>query len=249
MKRITPLLLALIVSGFCQAQEETQQPGKESKAYHESRQKMTTPPYGLEKVRSLLPKIREVPDKDDEDGSTRALSAKTYESLSVREKFTYNMIHEESYHQNCYIFETSLDEEKKVFAELPGTPGEGGWSDRQTKFFKDNKDSVIFLMTESIGRAHYVGLNYKHVIVDINATEMIPTLISTYQLQRKDHDILTVLLLLLLNNKYPPFMSSSSYHKLYGADVTRYESYLVCNTANQDLIIQRATDFYKGLHP
>jgi len=248
MKKIMPLLLVLLVCTVCRAQDEEHLPGKASEAYHKSRQKSTTPPYGIQKVRSLTSKIKDVPEKDNEDAGERALSEKSYASLSLREKFTYNMIQGESYFQNCDAFLPSLDEEKKIYARLPRTFDDASWSDRQKKFFKDNRDSVIGLMTESIGRTHYVGLNYKHVIVDINATEMIPFLIGIYQEQRKDHDILTTLLLLMLNNKYPPFMASPSYKKLYADEGDSYGAFLIGNTANQDLIIQRATDFYNGLH-
>jgi hypothetical protein len=248
MKKITPFLLLIAVSLIGRAQDETEKrPSTASQAYHESRQKTTTPPYGLEKIQSLLPKMKDVPDKDNEDEGTLALTEKTYASLSLPEKFTYNMIHGESYFQSCDAFLPYLEEEKKVFARLPPLFSEQGWSKRQTKFFLDNKDSVILLMTASINRTHYVGLNYKQVIVDINATSMIPLFIDIYKLKRNDHDILTVLLLLMLNNAYPPFVSSTSHHKLYASEGSSYSAYLICNTANQDLIIQRATDFYNGL--
>jgi hypothetical protein len=102
-------------------------------------------------------------------------------------------------------------------------------------------------MTASIGRSHRVGINYKHVIVKINATEMIPLLISTYNIDKKDHDLLTVLNLLMLNNKYQPFMTSESYRKLYAKEDSRWEAHLTFNDANEALIIQRATEFYDGL--
>jgi hypothetical protein len=248
MKKITPFLLLIPVSLIGRAQDETEKkPSAASQAYHESRQKTTTPPYGLEKIQSLLPKMKDVPDKDGSDEGTEALTEKTYTSLSLPEKFTYNMVHGESYFQSCYAFLPYLDEEKKIFARLPPLFGDQGWSKRQKNFFLDNKDSVILLMTAGINRTHYVGLNYKHVIVDVNATSMIPLLIDIYKLKRKDHDILTVLLLLMLNNSYPPFVSSTSHHKLYASEGSSYSAYLIGNTANQDLIIQRATEFYDGL--
>jgi hypothetical protein len=93
-----------------------------------------------------------------------------------------------------------------------------------------------------------IGLNYKQVLVDINAKEMIPFLISTYNISKKDHDILTVLMLLMKNNEYQPFMVSTSNKKLYGSDeYSSYKAFLVFNTANEELIIKRATDFYNGL--
>jgi len=212
----------------------------ESQAYNEYRLYTATPPYGLQKIYGLIKKI-----KADEDGN-EALAAKTYNSLSFREKFTYNMIHPEAYSQNCDAMPPIQDEQKKIFAQLPDAFGEIDWSDRQRKFFIDNRDSVMNVMKQSISRTRRVGLNYKLVIADINAKEMIPFLVTTYNLEKKDHDILTVLMLIMKDNNYQPFLSSASYKKLYGEDGS-YEAYLNFNKANEELIIKRATDFYNGI--
>jgi hypothetical protein len=247
MKR--SLLLLVVFSVYITAYAQTgdadepegKQPSKASWAYEAYRGKITRPPYGLEKILTLLKK-----SNSDEDDNV-VLSPKIYASLSFREKFTYHMIHGESYGQNCDAGLATVDEEKKIFAELPGALGDEHWSDRQEKFFRDNHDSVVALMTASIGRTHRIGINFKRVIVDINATEMIPLLISTYNTDKKDHDILTLLMLLMLNNKYQPFMVSASYKKLYADKESRWNSSLNFNTANEELIIQRATDLYNGL--
>ncbi|HLA58698.1 MAG TPA: hypothetical protein VK622_08055 [Puia sp.] len=63
--------------------------------------------------------MAQVPEKDNEDAGERALSERIYASLSLREKFTYNMIQGESYFQNCDAFLSSIDEEKKISARLP----------------------------------------------------------------------------------------------------------------------------------
>ena len=76
---------------------------------------------------------------------------------------------------------------------------------------------------------------------------MIPFLISTYNVNKKDHDILTVLMLLMLNNEYKEFMNSLSYKKLYGDKAGSYNAFLNFNVPNEELIIKRATDFYNGL--
>lgn len=246
MKR-TLLIMAAVAAGslsFAQSAgdgSDEKQPGKASWAYEAYRNKITRPPYGLEKILALVNKTR----ADDEDNVV--LSPKVYASLSLREKFTYNMVHGESYSQNCDAGIATVDEEKKIFAELPGALGDEHWSDRQEKFFVDNHDSVVALMTASIDRTHRVGINFKHVIVNINATEMIPLLIATYNIEKKDHDLLTLLMLLMLNNKYEPFMASASYKKLYADKESRWSTFLNFNSANEALIIQRAADFYNGL--
>lgn len=243
MKRIflTLAVAAVHAIAFAQTGDDgayAKQPGKASVAYHAYRTKITRPPYDLEKILALVGKTR----ADEEDNVV--LSSSIYASLSFREKFTYNMVHGESYDQNCDGGLFDVDEEKKISAMLPGAFGDALWSDRQEKFFADNHDSVVALMTASIGRTHRVGVNFKHVIVDINATEMIPLLISTYNIEKKDHDLLTLLMLLMLNNKYQPFMVSASYKKLYADKESRWSTYLNFNSANEALIIQRATDFY-----
>jgi hypothetical protein len=247
MKKIFAFFLSVIVCSSCLAQEEYKDPSPATMAYHTYRKYTTTPPYGLEKVRELIKKKTVRKADQDDDSGTDSLPTRLYASLSLREKFTYNMIYGESYSQNCDAGWVYPDEEKKIYGNLPDLFGEQSWGQRQISFFKDNKDSVIALMTESIGRARRVGLNYKYVIVQINATSMIPLLIDIYNLQKKDNDILTVLMLLMRNNQYPPFIQSISYQKLYAGKEPYYMGSLVFNEANEALIIQRATDFYNGL--
>lgn len=245
MKRVclTLATVAFYAISFAQTGDDDYyvQPGKESLAYHAYRTKITRPPYGLEKILALIKKTR----GDEEDNVV--LSPKIYDELSFREKFTYNMVHGESFDQNCDGGLFDKDEAKKIYAVLPGAFNDQLWTHRQKQFFKDYHDSVVALMTASIERTHRIGANFKCVIEDINATEMIPLLISTYNIEKKDHDVLTLLMLLMLNNKYQPFMASASYRKLYADKESRWKTWLNFNSANEALILQRATDFYNGL--
>ena len=222
-----------------QSNSKWKEPSKESQAYHDYRAENSEPSFGLKKVQTLIKKIK----SDDEDNEK--LDQKNYSSLTLREKFTYHMIHGESYSQNCDAMPPIQDEHKKIFAQLPDAFGEYAWSDRQVNFFKNNRDSVIKFMEELILKDNRVGVNFKNAIVEMNAKEMIPFLIQTYNAAKKDRDILTVLLLLMKQNKYKPFLVSTSYKKLYGDDAD-YQSYLNFNTANEELIIKRVTDFYNG---
>jgi hypothetical protein len=208
-------------------------------SYHDYRLKPTVPPYGLARVKAMIQKIK----SDEEDNE--ALTAKEYESLSFREKFTYHMIHAESYSQNCDYIPPPPNEQNKIFAYLPDAFEEFQWSDRQSTFLATNRDSVIDLMKQSITRSKRVGVNFKQAILEINAKEMIPFLIDVYRKNKtvRDLDILTVFLLLMKENEYEPFLVSGSYRKLY-SDESSYQSYLNYNKANEDLIIKRAMDFY-----
>jgi hypothetical protein len=243
MKKIVAVLLSVFAYSVCFAQEDETwiQPSKESQAYHEYRLKISRPPDGLEKALALIAKAGH-----DEEENT-ALPQKEYMALSMREKLTYHLIHAESYSQNCDAMPPVPDEHKKIFAQLPDVFGEYSWSQRQSNFLTANRDSAIALMSASIQRSNRVGVNYKKAIIDINGREMIPLLINTYNRDHKDHDILTVLMVLMKSNEYAPFLSSASYKKLYANEGTSYQAFLNFNTANEALIIERATAFYDGL--
>lgn len=233
--------LAIPLSGFAQDNEVWKEASPASQAYHKFRLKSTIPPYGLAKVKAIVAKVK----IDDEDAVMP--SRKDYEGMSLREKFTYHMICPETYSQNCDAMPPILDEEKKIFGNLPDVFNEAEWSDRQVKFLVNNRDSVMSIIKESVNRTKRVGLNYKAAIVEISGREMIPYLVDIYKLDRKDHDILTVLMLLMKKGKYKPFLNSSSFEKLYSAN-SDYLSFLNGNLANEELIITRALRYAAGLN-
>src|ERR1700730_9278390 len=93
-----PFLIGLLACFSCLAQDD-KEISAESHAYPKIVKQNTIPPYSIEKIRILIGALKPV---DNEDGwtSTKALSTKTYASLSLQEKFTYHMIHGETYSQN-----------------------------------------------------------------------------------------------------------------------------------------------------
>ena len=216
--------------------DDYKQPSQQSEAYHEYRLKMSVPPYGLARVKVLIDKI------SDNDG-VLALDKSAYNSLAFREQFTYHMIHGEADAQNCDVMPQVQEGQLKIFGQLPDIFNDHGWSQRQDRFFISHRDSVLSLIRESIGRSHHIGANYKRVIVGLNAREMIPFIIDQYKADKKDHDLLTVLMLLMKKNKYQPFLGSVMGRKLYG-DESNYQTYISFNTANEELIIKRTMDFY-----
>lgn len=243
--RSSSLLVLLLVIPFLSRSQDTgyKQPSAKSQAYHEYRLYVSVPPYGLEKVKKLMKKMVNVPDKDEMDVGTSSLSAKDYASLSLREKFTYTMIHGESYSQACDVFLAEEGEENRIYKYLPDFFDDENWSDRQVKFLRTNRDSVMAYIRESVTRSRRFGLNYKTAILEINGVEFIPFIIDFYKQQRKDHDLLTLLNLLMKENKYAPFISSATYKKLYEGE-NNYESHLQYNVANEGLIFSRAMDLY-----
>ncbi|MRG48364.1 hypothetical protein GFS24_24825 [Chitinophaga sp. SYP-B3965] len=207
--------------------------------FAQDRSKISVPPYELAKIKGLVSKM-----EHDEEENLK-LPAKSYNALSLREKFTYHMIHAESYSQNCDAMPPIENEHKKIFGNLPDAFGEYSWSERQQDFLRGQRDSVMALIKESVLRSKRMGVNYKAAVVAMNSWEMIPFLISTYNTDKKDHDILTVLMLLMKQNEYKPFMTSTSFTKLYGEDAD-FRAYLDLNKANEDLILERAGNLYKS---
>lgn len=245
MKRILTLLLLLFLHySYSFAQEEYIQyePTEEDLAYRELRAKLSIPPYGLNKVKSLIKKIAYAPS-DEGDAGISALSTSQYNGLSLREKFTYTMIHPEAYSQNCAIFVYSKDEHKMIYSYLISWMDETTWSERQVNYLRDNRDSVMQIIQESVDRSKRMGVNYKDALVEIDAWEMIPYLINYYKTNKKDVDVLTTLLLLMKQGEYTPFLQSASYTKLYGSDYN-YERYINFNQANESLILERAMGYY-----
>jgi hypothetical protein len=242
MKLTLSLLLFLFSVPVFSQRPGVKQPVKENGNYHELRVKPTVPPYGLVKIKALIQKI-----KSNDEEETAGLDKKTYESLSLREKFTYTMIHAESFSQNCDAMPPIKNEDKKIFAYIADAFEEHEWSERQTAFLSSNRDSVIAIMRESIGRSKRVGVNYKKAIIEINAVEMIPDIIAVFNEATafKDLDLLTVMMQLMKENEYEPFLLSGSYKKMYAEDAS-YQTYLNYNKANADLIVKRATEFYNA---
>lgn len=212
-------------------------------AYRKFRQKTTVPPYGLEKIKNLIATIKDIPGDNDDEG-IRPLPDAAYQSLSLREKFTYTMIHPETYAQNCDINMIHSNEHKEIFGYLVSEGDEETWSRRQLDFLRNNRDSVMALIRESANRSKRMGVNYKNAIVEMNGWEMIPYLIDFYRADKKDKDLLTVCLLLMKRGKFAPFLNAPSYKKLYGIE-GNHETALDHNKANEDLIISRARTYYQ----
>lgn len=240
--RIFKLLavLVLLIPFHLLAQEEAwHEASASSKEYHIYRSKNTIPPFGLEKIKALVKTL----SRDDE--GVYPIKDIDYQKLSLREKFTYHMIYAENASQNCDAMPPIIDEDKKIFGQLPDAFEEASWSEKQEQFLIKNKDSVMALIKASVIRSKRVGLNYKQAIIVANGYQLIPFLVTTYKTDYKDHDLLTVLMLLLKKNKYKPFLEASSYIKLYGKK-SNYLSYIAFNKANEELIISRAEAFYNG---
>ena len=240
MKKFISLLLVFsVVPNLFAQDDQIPKLSPASVKYREYREAISEPVYGLVKVKALVKKI-----KADKEENHRMPQAQ-YDALSFNEKFTYNMIHGEDATQNCDVMMGVVNEEKKIFAFTPSVfGGEVMWSERQQDFFKNNRAKVISLISSTILLRQRVGVNFKELVTDQNMVELIPDLIKVYNIKKKDHDILTVLMILMKEGNFPEFVKSQSYEKLYGEN-SNYKGSLDATQANQKLIINRAMAFYK----
>lgn len=245
MKRVVLFIISLACFGnvFGQTDQTDENNLFMDPAAIEMRSKMTIPPYGLDKVKALIAKIIPEEDKEMTDAGTNAISAVDFKKLSLREKFTYTMIHAELYAQNCAIPEYQTEIDKKIFGTLLDGFNESSWSQRQTDFLQENRDSIMKLIQESVARSKRMGVNYKHAIVELNGWQMIPFIIDYAKRTPKDKDALTLLLLLMKRGEYNEFVKSTSFKKLYG-EQSNYYSYLNYNKENETLIFSRALNYY-----
>jgi hypothetical protein len=154
------------------------------------------------------------------------------------------MIYGEVSSQNCDAMPTFVDEEKHIYAYPPGAfQDERGWSDAQMAEIKRNRNAFLPLLQQTILKGK-IGCNLKQAILELEAFELIPTMCEVYKRKRYDHDILSVMMILMKEGKFKPFLESASYKKLYADEESSYQSFLVANKENQDLIMSRATAFY-----
>ncbi|MES1147314.1 MAG: hypothetical protein ABUL49_01040 [bacterium] len=242
MNKPASLLLCCLVaaSAFASAQE----PSARARAYENYRRPITEPTYGRAKVKALIKSIKK---KDNEDGDfTSVLPTSKFNSLTLEEQFTYTMIHGERGLQNCDAMMPIEGADKMIFAHIPDPfRDDTVWSESQLAFMNAHRPQFINMLRDTMKLRHRAGANIKQAIFELKAYELIPDLTSLYIEQRKDHDILTLLNLLMKEGNYLPFINSSSYAKLFGDDAS-WSTALVANRENQDLVISRATDFYKS---
>ncbi|MBC8065025.1 MAG: hypothetical protein H7Y17_09360 [Chlorobia bacterium] len=239
-KLLTLCLIAVAVPSLFAQEDMSAQPSKASQKYAEFRHQDVEPTYGLAKVKAMVKRLKE--DKD----MNRYLPDKDYAALSFEEKFTFAMIHGEDFSQNCDAMPAIMDEHKKIFSFFPSAfDDEVAWSQRQRDFLKGNRAKVIALIKDTILTKKRVGSNLKSAILELNAVETIPVLVTTYNRDRKDHDILTLMMVLMKENKFPAFLKSSTYRRLYG-DEDNYMSFVMATPAIQRETINWATSLYKS---
>lgn len=243
MKKALAFLLVPLWANLAAAQSISETDvSPATKRYRAYRLETTEPPYGLKKVKALVKGIKPVKGGEDDMGDVRATAA--WQRMTTEERFTYCMLHGEDPSQNCNAMPWLVDEEHKVSAYPAGFFGDEVWSKRQLAFLRSHRSDVVRLLRGTIRARGRVGANLKDTITYLNTNELIPDLIWAYRRDRKDQDILTVLMLLMREGKYAPFLSSTTYKKLYGENANA-ESFVAASEANQKLMFERAMGFYR----
>lgn len=238
MKPYSTLFLLVTTASFAQSPATNQ-----DIAFHKSRLNFTKPIWGYAKVAKMIKGIKG--KAGEEGGDNKILAENLYNSLSFEEKFTYNMVNLEEFSQNCADFPPVKGESTFLFAYIPPTDESMWFSDRQMKFFQNNRTKVIDLLSQSITRSKHVGLNYKFIITELKAKELIPLLLKTYNLQKKDHDILSVCMLMMKEAEYAPFSKSKIYKSFFG-DNSQYRDRIPMTPAVYKELSTVSLAFYKS---
>jgi len=204
------------------------------------RMQASVPPYGLSKVKVLISLEQR---KYGKSYPNRPLPPGAYDSLLPQEKFTYAMIHPESFAQNCSLLPPQLFEKNKIFSTLATSFYENKLSNRQVRFLKDNRDSVMEWIIQSVDKSKKMGVNYKNAVTIINGWEMIPYLIHHYKAVN-DMDILTTLMLLMKLGVSDDFLPTTYYEQLYGKN-SNYRSAINYSAAAEQFLLKTAMGYYK----
>lgn len=205
--------------------------------YHEYRMHVTEPEYGLAKVKQLVTGLQD---------RRQQITEKDWTKLSAAEKFTYCAIHPEQYFQACFMLGIESDADKKIYARQASPFIENHWSVRQSEFFTKERKTVIKLLTQTVRGNVRMGANLKLIAVETKANEMIPTLIDKFQKDKRDKDLLTVLMVLMKEGDDPRFAEWPPYQDLYGKDAN-YGSSIPASDASEKTILKLAAQFHRGL--
>lgn len=241
MKMATLLLLTLAATPALAQDVKESDVSPAARKYHEYRQEISVPTFGLAKVKALINSIK--PAKNVDMGNPDLVTP-AWNRMTDAERFTYCMLHGEVSSQNCDGMPWIVDEDKKAFANPPDfNGGDQVWSDRQIKFLVNRRAQTVRFLRQTMDQKERVGVNLKAAIVKIDAFELIPDLAKAYERDHRDQDILSVLAILMKDGKDKPFLASVTYQKLYGPDAN-YQSFIVANEANQKLMVARAMAYY-----
>ena len=198
----------------------------------------TEPSFELSKVHKLIKAIK----FDAHDNLV--LPAAKFKALDTKGKFTYCMIHGEVFDQNCSGMPYTLNADKRIAAYTLGRFGDdSGWSHRQRAFLRENRKEIIPLLRSTIQTHDRVGVNLKEAIMELQAWELIPDLVGSYDRDRKDQDILSVCCVLMKDGHYKPFMKSANYKALYGPKAS-YQAFVDASPANENRLLKQSIDFY-----
>jgi hypothetical protein len=200
------------------------------------RERLSVPKYGLEKIEPIVKKLMEA-------RIPRELDERVYNSLQPYEKLTYCMLYGESYHQVCMLMGLPKDASRYVF-QSPPSPfykmriGQA-WSRRQRDFFTKNREVVIQGARESLQRDRWLGANFKHALLYVKASEIMPDLVLAYKADKRDRDVLSLMMLLMQAAVYKPFSETKVAKDLYG----HYSEGILFTSEVEATILLQANNF------
>lgn len=152
------------------------------------------------------------------------ISDADFQSLTPLEKFVYAHQYPEFYTQLCGLYDMAKAKDMSmIYANIPFLFDGERMSERQEKSLHDNRDSTMLYLDKCIDFRSHIPLGYKQTIIEINAWEFIPSILSLEEKMNKgdvgtieDPYIHSVLMKLMVNGGFADFKRTDIYKTLYG---------------------------------
>jgi len=183
------------------------------------------------------------------DGQPRELTTKQFMELSALEHFIYAFSYKESYNQSCSIYPTPKNINEVIPANLIFEREGDCMSERQKSALSAHRDSTILLIKECSIQHQNVNLEFKRKIIELQAFELIPTLINLVKESNEYDPYLLTTLCLLMKNESSQFRESAIYKSLYLAPDDQFqqkffERNVEYSKEKESFILSLAKEFY-----
>lgn len=178
--------------------------------------------------------------------STPPLPDSVFSKMVPVEYFVYAHSYPESYMQTCSFSGYDKDEKQKLFAHIPLRIDGACMSHRQAVSLEKHRDSTLTYLTRCITNTGDVPLAYKRTILDLNAFELIPLMLTIEKAHpAKDTYLYSLLMELMIKGKFANFMQSSLYSELHG-EGKPYRTSIATTKEKRQLIVSMAADYFKS---
>lgn len=211
-------------------------------------------PYPLDVMPPCVPPSEKLEamlaNKNSKDGSAK-LTEEEFESLNFVEHFIHAFYHPESNTSSGSASSLPKDILQKIPAAQPRRGDGFTMSDRQRKALVNNRDKTIAMISQCIKISGQINTEFKRMITNLDAYEMIPWLIEVSRESKVKDPYLVTLLCELMSRGYMPFIESDIYQQLYPEGLpdfseALYKRSIPFTKTNYEKILGLANGYYNS---